>query len=58
MKRAIKITMVCPIEIDDEVDANDIENAEMDAIKEDLFSTEYLCQWDELRVEDMCEWED
>lgn len=57
MKRAIKITMVCPIEIDD-VDADDLENAEMDAVKEELFSAEYLCQWDELQVEDICEWED
>jgi hypothetical protein len=30
----------------------------MDAVKEDLFSTKYLCQWDELQVEDLCEWED
>jgi len=58
MKRAIKITMVCPVEIDDDVGANDLESAEMDAVKEELFSTEHLCDWDELQVEDMCEWED
>lgn len=60
MKRAIKITIVCPIDID-EVDANDLEDlesAELDAVKEELFSTEHLCHWDELQVEDMCEWED
>ena len=26
MKRAIKVTLVCPIEIDDDIDINDIEN--------------------------------
>lgn len=57
MKRAIKITMVCPIDIDD-VDVNDLESAELDAVKEELFSTENLYHWDELQVEDICEWED
>ena len=58
MKRAIKITMVCPIEIDDDVSTNDLEDAEIDAVKDELFCTEHLCHWDELQVENICECED
>lgn len=61
MKRAIKVTLVCPIEIDDDIDINDIEkleSEESDAVQEDLFSTDYISKWESLEVEDICEWEE
>ena len=61
MKRAIKVTLVCPIEIDDDVDVNDIETLEKEeseAVKDDLFSTDYLDRWESLEVEDIGEWQE
>lgn len=61
MKRVAKITMICPIEIDDDVDVTnetELNDALSEAVGEDLFSTEYLCKWDELEIEDKGEWED
>ena len=61
MWRAIKVTLVCPIEIEDDVDVNDIKllkREERDAVKEDLFKTDYLGEWESLEVEDIKEWEE
>ena len=61
MKRVTKITIICPIEIDDDVDVtneSELGDALSDAVEEDLFSTEYLSKWDELEIEDKGEWED
>ena len=65
MKRAVKVTIICPVEIDDDIDEESmltekeqIENAESEVISEDLFTTEYLSEWDELGVEDLGEWEE
>lgn len=61
MKRAIKVTMVCPIEIDDETDVNDvaeIESRESEAVQDDLFGTEFLDKWESLEVSDIGEWEE
>ena len=61
MKRIAKITIICPIEIDDEVDVtneNELNEALSDAIGEDIFCTEYLSNWDELSFEDVGEWEE
>ena len=61
MKRVTKITIICPIEIDDDVDVtneSELGDALSDAVEEDLFSTEYLSKWDELGIEDKGEWED
>lgn len=60
MKRVAKITMICPIEIDDGVDATnetELNDALSEAVGDDLFSTEYLRKWDGLEVEDKGEWE-
>lgn len=61
MKRIAKITIICPIEIDDVVDVtneNELNEALSDAIGEDIFCTEYLSNWDELSFEDVGEWEE
>ena len=61
MKRSIKIILVCPIEIDDDLDVNDIdeiETREIDAVEEELFCTEHLNEWESLEVSDICEWEE
>lgn len=61
MKRAIRLYIVCPIEIDDDVDITDEEalhEAEVEAVGEELFSTEYLCKWDEQIIQDIGKWED
>ncbi len=61
MKRVTKITIICPIEIDDDVDVTnetELDDALEEAVGEDLFSTEYLSKWDELVIEDKGEWED
>ena len=58
MERVVKITIICSIEIDDEVDvtkATELYDALKEAVEDDLFSTEYLDRWDELRIEDMGE---
>lgn len=60
MKRVIKITMICPMDIDDNIDISDeseLNSALMEAVGDDLFSTDYLSNWDELSIEDMGEWE-
>lgn len=61
MKRAIKVTMVCPIEIGDDADVNDIEeieSRECEAVQDDLFGTEYLDKWESLEVSDIGEWQE
>ena len=61
MKRAIEVTMVCPIEIDDDADVNDIEeieSREIEAVQDDLFGTEYLEKWESLEVSDIGEWQE
>jgi hypothetical protein len=61
MKRAIKVTMICPIEIDDDTDINDIEeieSRESEAVEDDMFCTEYLCKWESLEVSDIGEWQE
>ena len=61
MKRAIKVTMVCPIEIGDDADVNDreeIESRESEAVQDDLFGTEYLDKWESLEVSDIGEWQE
>lgn len=61
MKRAIKLTLICPIEIDDDVDVSDekaLDEAEADAVNLELFTTDNLCNWNELDIEDIGEWED
>lgn len=62
MKRVIKVSIICAIEIDDEVDLNNktkLYEALKESVNEDLFFTEYLSEWDELDIEDMGEvWED
>lgn len=62
MERVAKITIICPIEIDDEVDLNnktELYEALKESVHEDLFTTEYLDRWDELEIEDMGEvWEE
>ena len=61
MKRVAKITIICPIEIDDDVDTTnetELGDALSEAVGEDLFGTEYLSKWDELSIEDKGEWED
>lgn len=61
MKRAIKITMICPIEIGDDADINDIEDLESresEAVQDDLFLTDYLEKWDSLEVSDIGAWEE
>ena len=60
MKRVAKITIICPIEIDDDVDVTneaELYEALSEAVGEDLFGTEYLSKWDELSIEDNGEWE-
>ena len=49
MKRVAKITIICPIEIDDDVDVtneSELGDALSEAVGEDLFSTEYLSKWE------------
>lgn len=62
MERVAKITIICSIEIDDEVDTTnetELYNALRESVHEDLFSTQYLDDWDELDIVDMGEvWED
>lgn len=62
MERVAKITIICPIEIDDETDVtneSELYDALKEAVHEDLFTTKYLDEWDELEIEDMGEsWED
>lgn len=62
MERVAKITIICPIEIDDETDVTnktELYDALREAVQEDLFTTEYLDRWDELEIVDMGEvWED
>ena len=61
MKRVVKLTIICPMEIDDDVDVTnetELYDALNEAVGEDLFSTEYLSKWDELEIEDKGEWED
>lgn len=62
MERVAKITIICPIEIDDEVDttkATELYDALKESVYEDLITTQYLDRWDELEIEDMGEvWED
>lgn len=53
--------MVCPIEIDNETDVNDIaeiESGEIEAVVDDLFPTEYLCKYESLEVSDIGKWEE
>ena len=62
MERVAKITIICPIEIDDWVDVTnktELYDALREAVEDDLFTTEYLDRWDELEIVDMGEvWED
>ena len=61
MKRVVKLTIICPMEIDDDVDVTneaELDDALSEAVEEDLFSTEYLSKWGELRIEDKGEWEE
>ena len=61
MKRIAKITIICPIEIDDDVDVTnetELNEALIESVEEDIFSTDYLSRWDELEVEDAGEWEE
>lgn len=58
MEREVKITIICPIEIDDVTNAEELYNAEVEAINNDLLNTEYLDRWRELSVDDMGECED
>lgn len=61
MKRVVKLTIICPMEIDDDVDVTndaELDEALNEAVGEDLFSTEYLSKWDELQIEDKGEWEE
>lgn len=61
MKRVVKLTIICPMEIDDDVDVTneaELDEALNEAVGEDLFSTEYLGKWDELQIEDKGEWEE
>lgn len=62
MERVAKITIICPIEIDDETDVtneSELYDALREAVHGDLFTTEYLDRWDELEIEDMGEvWEE
>ena len=61
MKRVVKLTIICPMEIDDDVDVTneaELDEALNEAVGEDLFSTEYLSKWDELEIEDKGEWEE
>ena len=61
MKRVVKLTIFCPMEIDDDVDVTneaELDDALSEAVEEDLFSTEYLSKWGELRIEDKGEWEE
>lgn len=60
MKRVAKITIICPIEIDDDVDVTnetELNDVLSEAVEEDLFSTEYLSKWGELTIGDRGEWE-
>ena len=61
MKRAIKLTLICPIEIDDDVDVtneSELYDAESEAVAEELIGTEHLHDWCEQSIEDIGEWED
>ena len=61
MKRIAKITIICPIEIDNDVDVTnetELNEALSESVGEDIFSTDYLSRWDELVVEDKGEWEE
>ena len=61
MKRAIRLYLVCPIEIDDDVDITDEEalhDAEVEAVEDELFGTDHLSKWDEQIIEDIGKWED
>lgn len=61
MKRVVKLTIICPMEIDDDVDVTneaELDEALNEAVGEDLFSTEYLSKWDELQIEDKGKWEE
>lgn len=62
MKRVVKVSIICAIEIEDDVDVtnkNELYNALKESVHEDLFSTQYLDDWDELDIVDMGEvWED
>ena len=61
MKRAIKLTLICPIEIDDDVDVTNEDalfDAENEAVQDDLFGTEFLHKWCEQDIEDIGEWEE
>ncbi len=61
MKRIAKITIICPIEIDDDVDVTnetELNEALSESVEDDIFSTDYLSRWDELAVEDAGEWEE
>ena len=60
MTRVAKITIICPIEIDDvdvtnETELNDVLSEEVEG---DLFTTGHLSRWSELVIEDKGEWED
>lgn len=59
MEREVKITIICPIEIDDDVvdvtNADELYDAEVEAVNNDLLNTEYLDRWRELRIDDMGE---
>lgn len=64
MTREAKITIICPVDIDDIDDEVDVTNetelydALKKAVRKDLFTTEYLAHWDKLEIEDMGECED
>lgn len=61
MKRVVKLTIICPIEIDDDVDVtneNELNDALSEEVEGDLFTTGYLSKWDELVIEDKGEWEE
>ena len=61
MKRIAKITIICPIEIDEDVDVTNetkLNDALGEAVGEDLFSTDYLSKWDELVIEDIGGWKE
>lgn len=58
MKRVIKVTIICEVDIDDEVDVlneTELNEALDEVVQDDLFCTEYLNNWDTLIIDDIGE---
>ena len=58
MKKAVRVNLICPVEISEASTPQETQQNIENCIRKDIFYTEVLSQWVQLEIDDLGEWEE